>query len=122
VATTSVLPSSVTGIAVAVDGTAGWNLYAANSQNTTGSTVSLSTWYHIAVVRSSGTTTLYINGVSNQSRADTTNYTGTFGAIGGFYNTDYLSNCYIDDLRITKGFARYTSNFSVPTEAFPIQG
>ena len=26
---------------------------------------------------------------------------------------------YMDDIRITKGVARYTSGFSVPTEAFP---
>ena len=117
VSTTSVLPSSVTGIAVAVDPTTGWNFYAANSQNSTGPIVSLSTWYHVAVVRSSGTTTLYINGVANQSRADTTNYTGTFGAIGGFYSTSYLTACYIDDFRITRGVARYPGNY-MPTTAF----
>jgi hypothetical protein len=115
--TASTLPSTVTGIAVAVDSTSGWNLYAANSQNTTGSTVSLNTWYHVAVVRASSITYLYINGVVNQSRTDATNYTDTFGAIGGFYSTSYLSDCYIDDFRITRGVARYPENY-MPTTAF----
>jgi hypothetical protein len=30
-----------------------------------------------------------------------------------------LFNGYMDDIRVTRGIARYTSNFSVPGAAFP---
>ena len=41
--------------------------------------------------------------------------------IGGEADTRFL-NGYIDELRITKGIARYTANFTPPTEAFPDAG
>jgi hypothetical protein len=80
--------------------------------------VTVNTWNHIAVVRSSGTTTIYVNGSSVASGSTPGNCTGTNLAVGGYYNTSYLLNGYIDDLRITNGVARYTSNFTPPTTPF----
>jgi hypothetical protein len=97
-----------------------WQIYAGGT-NVDGSSsfaLSTNTWYHAAVVRSSGTTKLYINGTEEISTSDTQNYTGTYMAIGGAYTTSYLHNGYIQDVRVTKGFARYTSNFTPPTAEF----
>jgi len=91
----------------------------------TGSTVNTGQWYHIAIVRNSGTTTIYRDGTSVGSGSDSTNYstTGVF-YIGGGTNTGFNGgyfNGYIDDFRITKGYARYTGNFTPPTAPFPVQ-
>jgi hypothetical protein len=85
--------------------------------STTG--IPLSTWSHIAAVRSSGTTTLYLNGVQQGSFADTTSYTNAanWPVIGGSGSSSY--NGYMQDLRITIGVARYTgTSFTLPTYAF----
>jgi hypothetical protein len=84
--------------------------------------ITTSTWYHIALVRSSGTSTIYVNGTSVGSATTTGNCSGQFVCVGGYYDTTYLYDGYLDDLRITKGFARYTSNFTAPTAAFPDKG
>jgi hypothetical protein len=80
-------------------------------------------WYHFACVRNGSTTTMYINGnsIGSGTSANITNSTGVLRV--GRYGTDatYDINGYIDDLRITKGVARYTSNFTPPTQAFPTQ-
>jgi hypothetical protein len=79
-------------------------------------------WHHVAIVRSATSTlTMYVDGVSIGSGTDTTNYTtnsaitiGISGSYGQFLG-------YMDDIRITKGYARYTSNFTPPTTTFPNQ-
>jgi hypothetical protein len=79
------------------------------------------TWYHLAVVRSGSNFYLYVNGINVNSSTNTgsLNTTNTVGInIGGQSSGDYF-NGYIDDLRITKGVARYTTNFTPPTSAFP---
>ena len=102
------------------NGPSEWQIYAGGT-NVDGSSsfaLSTNTWYHAAVVRSSGTTKLYIDGTEEISTSDTQNYTGTYMAIGGAYTTSYLHNGYIQDVRVTKGLARYTSNFTPPTTEF----
>jgi hypothetical protein len=80
-------------------------------------------WTHIAVVRNSGTTTLYMDGVSGGSFSDSNNYVDTAGSTLGFWagsSTDYASYTtpgFFDDFRVTKGVARYTSGFTPPTTA-----
>jgi hypothetical protein len=86
--------------------------------------ISQDTWHHLAVVRSGSTFTAYVDGVSLGTGTSSAqwNYStnGTFvGRFGGV--TAYEWPGYIDDLRITKGVARYTANFTAPTKAFPDQ-
>ena len=85
---------------------------------TSGTAIANSTWYHVAYVRSSTTGTLYINGTSVGTWADTTTYLQGAGFIGhhSFGAADF--NGYMDDIRITTGYARYTANFTPPTAAF----
>lgn len=81
-------------------------------------------WYHAAVTRTGGITRLFLNGALEGSVADTTNYSiganrPLIGASGWDSGALYEFNGWIDDLRVTKGVARYTSAFSPPTQAFP---
>jgi hypothetical protein len=82
-------------------------------------TPSTSTWYHTAVVRTSGTIKVFVDGTQVISDfTDTTDYTDRDSlVIGGFYSTDYLMDGYIDEFRITHK-ARYTSNFAAPSKEF----
>ena len=82
--------------------------------------VPLSTWTHVAVTRSAGTFRLFINGVLD---ANTAVYAGainstTTAPLIGYGVSSYYLNGNLDDLRVTKGVARYTANFSVPVTAF----
>jgi len=101
--------------------TSGGNLRIA-PQNAGGSTIcSLSgltqnTWIHIAVVRSSGVTTGYINGANTGAVADTNNYSAPITRIGGYGDGYY--NGHLADFRISRG-ARYTTNFTPPTRSYP---
>ena len=103
-------------------------IYYSNSANRILGTTALATnsWHHIAVVRSSGSTKLYINGINEGSAfADTQNYLSganrpVVGTSGFPLGTGSL-NAYIQDLRITRGLARYTADFTPPTQAFPTQ-
>ena len=80
----------------------------------------VNTWYHIAVVRSGSTVTLFKNGVERGTTTTTFSPLSTrVGQVGYEVGTGNSLYGYIDDLRITKGVARYTGNFNIPTAAFP---
>jgi len=84
------------------------------------SALSTATWYHLAITRSSGVCRCFINGVKQGSDITNTNDLGGNVAtqIGNWYTSPtYPLNGYIDDLRITRGYARYTANFTPPTQA-----
>lgn len=81
---------------------------------------SLNEWHHVAVVRSGSTMTLYIDGTSRGSATFTNNCSDGLVFIGRPYDVaNYMMQGYIDELRITKGVARYTANFTAPTAPFP---
>ena len=81
------------------------------------------TWTHLAIVRNGNTATMYLDGVSVGNK-DVTGYTynsvGT-GIVVGRQYTD-ADNCYVngwlDEFRISKGVARWTSNFTPPTAEY----
>ena len=96
-----------------------------NIQITSTNTVSTGTWFHLAIARSGTSTKMFVNGTqSGSTYTDSTNYLGsaTRPYIGANATNGAESlNGYIDDLRVTKGVARYTANFTAPTSAFPLQ-
>ena len=74
-------------------------------------------WYHVALVRHSSKTSLYINGELKIGPIDdTTNYNFDDMLIGGYYSNNYGLDGQISNFRIVKGSAVYTSSFKPPTE------
>jgi hypothetical protein len=89
-----------------------------------GGSISTGTWINITLVREgtgANQTKLYINGT--QSAVGTCNFnfsnTSYVPTLGRYSHTVYNTyNGYIDEFRITKGIARYTSNFTPRTSEF----
>jgi hypothetical protein len=84
--------------------------------------LTLNAWNHVAIVRAGSARTFYVNGTAagsdtNSDDIDGTSlsnfYVGTLGTSG-----TNLALGYYDELRITKGEALYTANFTPPSAAF----
>ena len=111
--------------------TGGWSLYQNGTSFelwivpsniiTATSAITASVWQHVALCRASGTLRLFVNGASVGSVSNTTSLTGQKILIGDNLGS-YFYNGYLDDLRITKGYARYTATFTPPTAALPDTG
>ncbi len=77
--------------------------------------ITVGVWYHLAYVKTGGSHKLYVNGTPVLTRTDSTNYSGTTVAIGGYYSTGYTNRGYVSNFRITKGQALYTAPFEPST-------
>jgi len=87
----------------------------------TSTTINNGNWRHIAMSRSGSSLKIFVDGTQVSSATNSNSVTGTYLVVGGYYSTSFTLNGYINDLRITKGYARYTANFTAPTTAFPTQ-
>jgi YD repeat-containing protein len=84
----------------------------------------LATWSHVALADDGTTARLFINGVLQASRATWSKTDSpSLLRIGGSYIAgDREFDGYLDDVRVTKGMARYTANFTPPAQAFASTG
>jgi hypothetical protein len=111
----------------------GWSLYedsdeltfnystdgSATSTKTVSWTPTVGTWYHVAVSRSGNDLKLFVDGTQQGATQDVTgvtiyNSTSTL-TVGATGVPDNYFGGYIDELRISKGTARYTSTFTPET-------
>jgi len=97
-----------------------WDILPGDSLSST-IPVNRNNWVHIAFVRSGDVWTIYIDGVT----AFTITQTGTLVSratedkrVGMWGNGGLLWEGYIDEFRISKGIARWTTDFTPPTAPY----
>ena len=90
----------------------------ANQINTT-DPLNTNSWHHVALTRASSSTKLFVNGVQvGSTYSDSNDYLGPVSSdgiyIGRFAGGGYNTKGYISNLRVVKGTALYTSDFTPP--------
>lgn len=85
----------------------------------TGGTISVGSYYHIALVKHNGTTTLYVGGNPVASSTSFGSFGNTNGAlvIGAAPDGSYPMSAYLDEFRISAE-ARYIGTFTSPAAPF----
>lgn len=96
-----------------------FGIYAGENMCRSSSAFGLGAWKHWAYTRdTSGNHKVFINGTQSGSTfTGSKNYTTNKLKIAAGHNGGDNQNAYMSDIRITKGLARYTSNFTAPTAA-----
>ncbi|MDO9263551.1 MAG: LamG-like jellyroll fold domain-containing protein, partial [Desulfosalsimonadaceae bacterium] len=102
-----------------VNGTIQWYAPGATGWMNTGVTPVIGEWIHLAAVRSGNVLTIYVNGV-DRAHQDCTgrsfNSSNDGLVIGKLYTltAGYYFGGYMDEIRVTKGYALWTGNFTPP--------
>lgn len=89
--------------------------------------VPLNQWTHIALVLTGSQVRIYVNGVQLASASSTSAFWANTGfpfrigrnVVVNYEVYQFYFKGYLDDVRITKGVARYTGDFTPPTAPFP---
>lgn len=114
-------------LGISIEGSTGrtayvWNAGVATAQGSNNFTLTVNTWQHMALVRKSAKTYFYFQGncVNPTGVSNTTNITDASSVLyfGTKANTGLQSeqfNGSITNIRICKGLAVYSGNFTVPT-------
>ena len=107
---------------ISINSSGGIEVNVNGSNVITGGSLSINTWAHIAVSRVSGTTSLFVNGSRvGSAYTDSNDYGNTKPLrIGSAFDGGNAFAGYIDEIRISKGAARYANaaSITVPTAAF----
>jgi hypothetical protein len=99
-----------------------WNSSTAVVSFTGATNLPASAWHHVAVTRQGGVWRLFANGALDATAAQTEAPSASAAAVHigrdpsrTSFGFDRDFNGYIDDMRVTKGLARYTAAFIPPT-------
>ena len=94
------------------------------TEHLSGGTLSLNTWHHVALARYNGTTKVFLDGTSITGAGgdtDNRNYGNTkplnIGSNHGTVGGDFFTGR-IDEVRVSHGTARFTSNFTAPSSEY----
>jgi hypothetical protein len=81
------------------------------------SVINVEQFHHLAFTRSSDNAKAYVDGIEVASMILESAIAVQFRKIGNLYSG--AVNAHIDEVRVTKGTARYTANFTPPIAPFP---
>ncbi len=88
-------------------------------QDPSSSSILVNTWNHVAVSRSGTSAKLFVNGTVVDTATNSRDFTHGIPVAIGYQqatSNNYFAG-YMQDVRITKGLARYTADFTPPTQS-----
>ena len=92
-----------------------------DAERLAGATIATGVWNHLMISRSGNNIYLGVNGTVVSTAFSTTLHSAPQLYVGNSVIGEYAGG-YMDDYRVTKGFARYTANYTVPAATFSLPG